>query len=605
MRLMIKTLLTQNLKTLFRILPLLWKVSPGRLTFTCCCYVIMAFIPLAQLWIVKETVNAVTAIINDQAELSGILLLLLLQFALILATDGIQGINEYTVVQLKQRATFYIDEQIAVKSSHLPLIFFDKPEYYDQLQRVSQGMAFRGLTVITTLLQLLQQSLTLTWFVIYLARIDSWFAIIIVLLLIPSLIINLRIGQRKYAQMMSQTTAERKSNYIMGLMTGRAAAKEIKLFGLTSFLLQKWSQLYWKNAGEKAVLTKHAETGRFIAQFIITLSNMIGIAYIIWMCSKGSLTLGDYVALTQIFITIQTMIHGATYNLSLLHEEALFLKELFYFMDYPEEQSSSTEHHPFQLNHQIKVDKLSFAYPNSEVQRLSNVSFQIQAGQTIAIVGENGAGKSTLAKCLVGLYQPTSGSIQIDGIPLEHISHQSLKSNVSAIFQDFVQYQFTIRENIGIGHIKQMHEDDRIHLAAHKAGIEQVASSLENGLETELGPIFEGGQELSYGQWQKIALGRAFFKDSPIMLLDEPTAAVDPIAEAYFYERFAELAKGKTTFMISHRLASCKIADHILVLKNGELIEQGSHDHLINLNGEYAAMFAMQAKWYTTEQDVI
>lgn len=599
-----KTTMAENLNTLIRIIPLLWRTAPGRLTLSCVCYAILAFIPLAQIWIVKETVNTITQIIEGHSELGMALLLLLLQFLLMIGSDAIQSINEYLVVHLKQRAAFHIDEQIAIKASRLPLIFFDKPEYYDQLQRVSQGMAFRGLTVISTLMQLLQQALTLLWFVIYLARIDVWFAVVIILLFIPSLIVNLKIGQRRYAQMMSQTVAERKSHYVMGLMTGRSAAKEMKLFRLTPYLLQKWKLLYWKNANEKAALTKQSESSRFLAQAIIILSNMIGVAYIVWMCSKGDLSLGDYVALSQTFITLQAVIQSATYNLSLMYEESLFLRELFLFLDFPEEQPDPEQPLAlFKLDHQIEVRDLCFAYPNSEVQRLRNISFNIQAGQTVAIVGENGAGKSTLAKCLVGLYQPSDGSVLLDGIPIADIDNESMKSNISAIFQDFVQYQFSIRENIGISHYEQMDSNSLIYSAAHKADIEQIANNSMHGLDTELGPIFEGGQELSYGQWQKIALARAFFKDAPIMLLDEPTAAVDPISEAYFYERFAELAKGKTTLMISHRLASCKIADHILVLKNGELIEQGNHDTLIALNGEYAHMFDLQAQWYVNEHE--
>ncbi|WP_410769479.1 ABC transporter ATP-binding protein [Fontibacillus sp. BL9] len=599
-----KTTMAENLNTLIRIIPLLWRTSPGRLTLSCVCYAVLAFIPLAQIWIVKETVNSIMKIIEGHSELRMAYLFLFLQFILMIGSDAIQSLNEYTVVQLKQRAAYYIDEQIAIKASRLPLVFFDKPEYYDQLQRVSQGMAFRGLTVISTLMQLLQQTLTLVWFIIYLARIDVWFAIVMILLFLPSLVVNLKIGQRRYAQMMSQTVAERKSNYVMGLMTGRSAAKEMKLFRLTPYLLQKWKSLYWKNADEKAALTKQSESSRFWAQLIIILSNMIGVAYIVWMCSKGSLSLGDYVALSQTFITIQAVIHSATYNLSLMYEESLFLKELFLFLDFPEEQPEPEQLlAPFKLDHQIEVRNLCFSYPNSELERLRNISFNIQAGQTIAIVGENGAGKSTLAKCLVGLYQPCGGSVLFDGIPIDDIDNVSMKSNISAIFQDFVQYQFSIRENIGISHYEQMDNNPLIYSAAHKADIEQITSGSIHGLETELGPIFEGGQELSYGQWQKIALARAFFKDAPMMLLDEPTAAVDPISEAYFYERFAELARGKTTLMISHRLASCKIADHILVLKNGELIEQGDHDTLIALNGEYANMFDLQAQWYVNEHE--
>lgn len=592
--------ITANFYILRRIIPIIWRVSPYRLIFMITINLTQGLIPIAQIWVTQKLVDSVANIINDSsASLHSAYFFLLLEIALILLSDIIHGVREYIMFQVQQATTFHIDELIAKKASSIPLIYFETSQYYDQLQRVSQGMAYRGLTVISTFMNLIQNLFTLVWFTIYLINFNFLFAVLITVLLIPPLMINLRIGKNLYIQMMRQTATERKAHYIMSLITGRSAAKELRLFNLASFFRGMWSRLFWKNANERSLLTKQSEIKKFIAQLFVTSTSLIGISSIIWMCHIGKLTLGYYVSISQAFLKIQTMMQETATTLSLLYEESLFLKELFLFLDLPEESNQTdSEAFPFKFTDRIQVRNLGFAYPNSHKNQLKNICFEVKKGHVIAIVGENGAGKSTLAKCLIGLYKPTSGTILFDQIPIEDIDSQQLRANISAIFQDFVQYQLTVRENIGIGNPHHIQDGEKIRESAMKAGVSSVIDSLPNHLETELGPVFEGGKELSMGQWQKIALSRAYFKDAPIILLDEPTASIDPVSEANIYDGFMKLAKGKTAFIISHRLASCQIADHILVLHNGEIIEEGNHNELILKNGKYAEMFRMQAKWY-------
>ncbi|MBH5318385.1 ATP-binding cassette domain-containing protein [Paenibacillus sp. GSMTC-2017] len=253
---------------------------------------------------------------------------------------------------------------------------------------------------------------------------------------------------------------------------------------------------------------------------------------------------------------------------------------------------------PEKLQKHILINNLSFTYATHTSPQLKGISFMIKPGEKIAIVGENGAGKSTLVKCLLGLYMPDNGSIKFDGVDIRTIDPKSLREHVSAVFQDFESYNLTVRENIAMGHGK-IDDDAYVEVAAAKAGVGELIKNLPNGLDTELGAMFHQGHELSGGQWQKIALSRAFMRDAQIVILDEPTAALDPRAEAEIYDNFAKLYEGKTTIMISHRLSSCRFADKIIVLHNGEIIEVGSHEELLHLEGSYADMFNTQAKRYS------
>ncbi|MNI47443.1 putative ABC transporter ATP-binding protein [compost metagenome] len=252
---------------------------------------------------------------------------------------------------------------------------------------------------------------------------------------------------------------------------------------------------------------------------------------------------------------------------------------------------------------EIAVRNLSFSYPSRPEPVLKNISFTIKPGQIVAIVGENGAGKSTLVNCLVGLYREFSGDVLFDEVPIKDIPETDLRWIISAVFQDFVRFELSVKENIGFGDLSRLEDPDMLEAAASRSGFLEVIDQLPEGFETLLGPAFEGGQELSVGQWQKLALARSFVKPSQIIVLDEPTASMDPMAEAELFKRFAELASGKITFLISHRLASCRLADQILVLKDGELIEQGTHDSLMKRQGEYCRMYTTQAKGYGVQSE--
>jgi ATP-binding cassette subfamily B protein len=311
------------------------------------------------------------------------------------------------------------------------------------------------------------------------------------------------------------------------------------------------------------------------------------------------LTLGQYVALAEAFTAANGQLMSISSNLALIYQNVLFSREIFTFLELTEDsQPPGTLSPPKRMKKGIEADNIAFLYPGSPNPVIQNIHLRIDPGQKVAIVGDNGAGKSTLVKCLLGLYSLSNGSITYDGIDIRDLDPSELRKRVTAVFQDYVRYQCTVRENIGFGDVDRLHDDSWLEAAAAQSGSDEVIEGLKDRFEAMLGPTFDGGRELSQGQWQRIAISRAYFRDADIVILDEPTASMDPITEAAIFENFLRIAEGKTTILISHRLGICKAVDVIFVMKNGQIIERGTHEELLRLGGEYHRMFQLQSKWY-------
>ncbi|MGW9125707.1 ABC transporter ATP-binding protein [Paenibacillus chitinolyticus] len=306
-----------------------------------------------------------------------------------------------------------------------------------------------------------------------------------------------------------------------------------------------------------------------------------------------------FVALTQALVTTTGIVGVIATNISNIYESSITVSYFFQFLELPDEyKPRRPKLFPSPLKKSIEIKQLSFKYPSHNDYVLENVSFKINIGEKIAIVGDNGAGKSTLAKCLVGLYEVENGKIIFDDIELREMDLAEYRNHVAVLFQDFVHYYLKIRENIAVGNISKLQDDNELKLAAEMANLTNLVNKCEDGLDTELGNLFEEGTELSGGQWQKVALSRVFLRNAEIIVLDEPTASLDPMTEAEIFKQFINAAKNKTAIFITHRLGSCRFADRILVLKNGRIVEQGSHNELIYSKGEYARMFHTQAHNY-------
>lgn len=584
-----------------RFIPIMIKVIPGMTLLLVLFKIISSLIPVIQIYLVKETIDAVTETFNQQpGALAYAVQLLGIQGLFLLLDKLIQFLDKLIGFRAQQHLKYHFEMLLIRKSSRLPLRYFDRPDYFDQLERAAFGMDVKGFSIFILSMSLLRNSVSIVGMIYILISFHWILAIAVLLMLIPNLWVNARFGQQKYMQMILQTPTQRKTHYLLQLLHNRNAAKEIRVYNNAPYLISKWHSLFWKTTDERYQLEKTAGWRSFLADSSHSLLNIGVIGLLVWFGYQGSLTVGHYVSLTQALMQIEGMISGLGRNIAGIYEESLFVSEVLNYLDLDTEDTDGrTKKFPDRLRDQIAIENLSFTYASQSTPVLKGITLHIRPGEKIAIVGENGAGKSTLVKCLLGLYMPDSGTVRFDGTDIREIEPESMREHVSAVFQDFISYHLTARENIAMGQLSRIGDDACIEEAANKAGAGALLGRLPNGLDTELGPVFDNGYELSGGQWQKIALSRAFMKDAQIVILDEPTAALDPRAEAEIYDNFARLYEGKTTIMISHRLSSCRHADRIIVLKDGQILEEGSHHELLNRNGEYAHMFKSQAQRYT------
>ncbi|MED4354942.1 ABC transporter ATP-binding protein [Schinkia azotoformans] len=585
-----------NIKTLYQ---LFIKKSLKVVVFIVIFKLLLSLIPLIQLEITKRLVNKIEIIFSDNSqELEGVLLLLTFQLLLFFLNTSITSLNKYNLFTLQLKTKYLIEKKYIEKSLTLPLIFFEQPKNYNLLQRASQGQGERLIAIIESSLTVFQNIITLFGYFLILSSLSWYLSLGIVLLIIPSVIVDNKIGHWQYSQNISQTTKDRQASYLSGLFQDKKSIKEIIIFMVGPYLKSKWSFIILNLMKEKTQLERKTILVQILIGTINNICILLALLLLIWFGLKGQLTIGYYVALSQALISSQGLIKNMSQKVSRIYSDSLFLSHLLEFLRYPEEIKEIKDSLPFpKLQTGISVKNLYFTYSDQSQLVLKNINFEIQKGQKVAIVGRNGSGKTTLIKCLLGLYQPTHGEIKFDNVDIKEIDKKSLRNNFSSLFQDFVCYQLTVNENIGFGDIHNNNHTDIVE-ASKISGANEFIEELPKKYNTELGRIFKQGQDLSYGQWQKLAISRASLKKAQIIILDEPTASLDPKSEIEIFNKFIEIAEDKTTIFISHRLSSCINADVILVLNNGELIEQGSHQELLNLNGEYAELYKLQSNLY-------
>lgn len=422
-----------------------------------------------------------------------------------------------------------------------------------------------------------------------------------ILSVIPIIINQFKFTGRQFWLSYNQTPIARETQYINFLLTNKDSAKEIRVLGLRDFLLNRWANLYFKTGKEVLNLSKR---NLKIASLLDAVSHMFifgSYLIIIYSTINKTLKIGEFVTSTQAVQGLQGSILQVGFNLSSIYSDSLYLKDLFNFLDLSFANENEDKDNINNIRNSIRFENVSFSYPNTHQAVLKNVNFEIKKGETIAIVGENGSGKSTLVKCLMGLYEPDKGEILFDDIPLSKINKCSLWENLSVVFQDFIKYNFTIKDNITFGNVKERNNSIKLKDAAKKCGLNGYIDQLEDGYNSFLGKYLKEGVDFSGGQWQRLAIARAIFKDSEILILDEPTASVDPNTELQIFEKFKELSVDKTTIIISHRLATTTFADRILVLKNGEIEEVGTYRELMHRKGHFYKMYNSQSKWYSKE----
>ncbi|USG67270.1 ABC transporter ATP-binding protein/permease [Brevibacillus ruminantium] len=581
-----------------------WSRSKGWLFASILFSIINGFLPFANLWVAMSLIDAVANYFQAQnADPVPVFLLLAGQFILSLVSSLCSHIKQYMDSRVEAKLGYEVQQTILKKTASVPILYYDSPDFHNHVNRVS-GDGARLLAPLRTFFSLVEMVLSMGSYLTFLIVIHWSLVVVSLLTAIPIFLIQTKYGKKRYYLLKQQTPVAREAGYYSSLLKDRDTAKEIRLFNLESFFLQKWAMKHLQSMKETLLLERRQHTAN-IGLDALTGLFYVGIAtVIIWLASQTRLSVGGFISIVQAIQGAQGVLSRISGLLASTYEENLYLKDYYTLLAFEDPELKDYKRdkecpNPIQ---QIILEDVSFRYYGGGEEILKNIHLKISANQKIAIVGENGSGKTTLIKCLIGLYSVTKGRVLIDGININEITKQSLNQQIAVIFQDFVRYLLNVSENIGVGDAERMTHRDEIVQAARQSGVDRFVRQLPQGYDTQLGRTFADGEDLSGGQWQRVALGRALFRNSQIVILDEPTAALDPIAEMELFKQFQKLAENKIAIFISHRMAAAKVADQIIVMKEGQIAEMGTHEELMELEQEYYRMYQSQAQWYTSDE---
>lgn len=562
--------------------------------------VLQALMPAARLWISKLLLDAVADAIAGRLGEPGpafqhMVGLLGLQIALTLVSNFLSTIQGSRRELFGHRLQNQIAERILRKATRLSLGQFENPASYDKLQNAYREVGSRPLGVFTQVITLGQAIITLVSVSALMFQLGPLIVPLVLLASIPGVIVSSKFGAANYRMLRWQAADARAQSYIGSLLTNDASVKEVRLFGFGEFLIGKWLEYYGKFRQQLVSLVKRRTAWDFGASILSTV--MIGgaTALVLLRAAAGRMSVGDFGLFIQGIGQLQGQFGNLLSGFSGIYQNLLYMRNLYEFLELEPDAGMDGETWSGQI-HTIEFDEVYFRYPLTERDVLKGVSFSVRRGEMLALVGENGAGKSTVVKLLTGLYRPTSGRILFNGIDIAGYSTESLMTEMSAIFQDFGQYQMTVEENIALQH---QGEGVSTEPAARSAGAHEFISRLPESYHNMLGRWFEGGVQLSGGQWQRIALARLYFHGGSVLVFDEPTSALDADAEYEVIETLRAAAAERITLVVSHRFSTVRLANHIVVIDGGVVSEAGSHEQLMEIpNGTYHRMFSKQARGY-------
>ncbi|MEO1183948.1 MAG: ABC transporter ATP-binding protein [Cyanobacteria bacterium J06636_27] len=498
-------------------------------------------------------------------------------------------------VLLAQRVNVLIIE----KALTLELRQFEDSEFYDKMTNARREASSRPLSLVNRTFGLVQSGLSLLTYGALLISFSAWAVAILVLAAIPAFIAETRFAGKAFRLYRWRAPESRKQRYLETLVAREDFAKEVKLYQLGEMLLGRYRSLFHQLYGEDRDLTIKRGFWSYLLGLLSTATFYVAYAWIVVETVAGRISLGDMTMYLTVFRQGQTTFSSALTSIGGMYEDNLYLSNLYEFLEEEVPKRYGRAIKGTNPQDGIRFENVTFTYPGSTKPALKNISLHLKPGEKLAIVGENGSGKTTLIKLLTRLYTPESGRILLDGLNLEEWDLDELRRRIGVIFQNFVRYQFTVGENIGVGDVEKLSDETAWEIAAEKGMAQPFIERLPNGFTTQLGRWFKSGQELSGGQWQKIALSRAFMRKSAnILVLDEPTSAIDSQAEYEIFDRLRNLTKDKMVFLISHRFSTVRMADKIIVIEHGELLETGTHEELLQANGRYATLFFLQAQGY-------
>ena len=587
-----------------RVLKLVWQIQPFYTVVLAVINVLQGFLPTATAGVTALLIDAIIQGVRrggGPAALRLVIFLVVAQLAVQGLSSLLQTLSNIAQQLLQEKASYHIQLLLMEKANTLDLSFFEDAQFYDKLQQAQQEASFRPVTMISQTFGLGQTIVTMITMLAVLVHLAWWLAIFALLAPIPAFVASMRYGWRGYQLMRRQSPLRREMSYYGNLLTTDIYNKEIKLFTLGDFFIDLYRSLSNRFYKEARALIAPRYMASFAWGMGTQLVNAFVYLYVALQALSGAISVGALTFYTSTALGLGSSFQSLLSGISSAYENTLFVNTLFEFLEYtPAIVSPPDGLKPGDDGLTIEFRNVSFSYPGKERKEpaLRNVSFTIRAGEAVALVGRNGAGKTTIVKLLTRLYDPDEGQILVNGRDIKEYDLSALRAQIGVIFQDYVTYFLTAARNIGVGRVRTIDDREAIAVAAAKSGADAVVAQLPDAYETRLGKWFDEGQQLSGGEWQKIALARAFMRDAHLLILDEPTSALDPQAEYEVFARFRELTAGKSAVFISHRFSTVRLANRIIVLEHGMVLEEGTHEELLALGGRYAQLFNLQAEAY-------
>ncbi len=601
--------LNTKLKNAFRIdraLKFVWQASPLYSVLSGFVVVVLGVLPLVSLYLIKLIIDSVTGLDFSQEtslfdqDFSKPLLYIGISCGIGLIAAFFNFLSDYIKKAQSLTVTDYMFSVLHEKSVRADLAFYESPEYMNTLFRAQREGPYRPTSIVNGLFAAGQSGASFAAVCWLLFMFNPILPIVMIAASIPGVLLRLKYSEKIYSWQEKRTEDERRSYYFHWMLTGDAHAKEFRLFNLGKHFITQFKSIRKILKDEKLYFEKRRAFGDFIAQSSATLAVFGSFVYIAFKTAQGTITLGDMVMYFQGFQKGLGFLKTFLESGAQMYEDNLFLSQLYDFLKLEPQvlEPKIPCNVPEKIRTNLEFKNVSFFYQNSVKNVINCVNFSIKPGEIVALVGENGSGKSTIVKLLARLYDPQEGSIFLDGQNIKNFKTDDFRKKISVVFQDHIKYQLSAKENIFLGDVEQKDNITKIKKAARQTDVDEKISGFPAGYDTLLGKWFKNGEELSIGQWQMIAISRAFFRDAQIVILDEPSSALDPETEMNIFSKLKNLMKGRAALIISHRYSTVKMADKILVLDKGHIIEQGSHEELIKENGKYARLYNTQAGGY-------
>jgi ATP-binding cassette subfamily B protein len=593
-----KDIMRGKLKYFRESIKLVWRSAPGWALANIIISVLRSLLPLLLIWLIKGVIDGITDAAAAKAgyNMANILWPILAVVIVWFLDEAAMDLGNYVRKKQSVKLESYMYGLLHSKAVKLDLIYFERPDYFDCLARASREAPWRPNSILNNVISMFRGLLSLILIAGVLAFLHWTIALLLLVVNIPGIWLRLHYAGVLYNFQKEQTPEARKAVYFNWLLTGDRPSRELRLFGLGNYFISLFKKSFQKTKDEEIKIVGKRTTIELISDIVKAIAVFITLLYIARETIIGVLTLGQMAMFLLAFRQGMVCIRELFGSVAGLYEDSLFIADTFEFLNLKENITAVTPVVEVKdLYSSISAENISFTYPGNKQKTIENLTFEIKKGEIIALVGPNGAGKSTLVRLLSRLYDPDSGSVKLDGNDITHIDPDNYRKLFSVVFQDFMLYNLNAGENIRLGNTNEKNADEKIISSATLSGIHDLIKDLPNGYSTVIGTLFDDSRELSWGEWQKIALARALFRDAPVLILDEPSSALDADTEYEIFSRFREIVRGRTSILISHRFTNVSLADKIIVLNKGAITETGTHEELMKKKGMYFTMYTKQS----------